>query len=98
MAQERHARWQVTGRDRDAGERIREAAHPAALGEVDSLAHEPGLQEVRVRVDERRCDERAVEIDHVIDGVRQSARGVVRAEPGDDAVRHEHSLGGRVGR
>ncbi len=78
-------------------ERRRERRRAARGREVDGLGREAGLQQVHVRVDEPGRHEGAVQVDHAVGAGREAGGGVLRAEPGHDAVVDEQGLGEGVG-
>ena len=78
-------------------EGVRERVHAAVGRQVDRLQGEPGLEDVDVRVDEAGCDQRPVEVDHLVGARHEAVGGVVGAEPDDRAVVHQQRFGEGVG-
>jgi hypothetical protein len=78
-------------------EGVREGPHAGGGGQVDALQGEPGLEHVRVRVDEGGRHQGPVQVDDVVGVRRQTRGGVLRPDPGHDAVGDEQRLGEGVG-
>ncbi len=70
---------------------------PGQAGQVDRRRGKPREADMGVRVDERRGDQRAVEVHHLVDLLDEPVGGIVGPEPRDLPVGHQHRLSERVG-
>ncbi|CAM5647507.1 hypothetical protein SALBM217S_09618 [Streptomyces griseoloalbus] len=66
-------------------------------GQVEAGEGEPGGGGVDVRVGERGGDERPVEVDHLVDTVREGVGGALGTHPGDLSALDDHRGGEGVG-
>ncbi len=67
-------------------------------GQIESGEREAGGSGVHMRIGERRSDQCAVEVDHLVDPVHEGVRGPLRPHPGNLATFHDHRGGERIGR
>ena len=78
----------------DPGQRV---GQPGRGGQVEAGQRQPGGGQVHVRVGERRGDQRAREVDHLVHRVGEAVRGALGADPGDGTAVGDHGGGEGVG-
>jgi len=79
----------------DHGEAVFECLDVA---EVDTSQRQSGRRGVHVGIDEGWGDQRAAEVYDLIDPVGQAVCGIIRPDPGDLAIGHDHRRRERVDR
>lgn len=67
------------------------------VGQVEAGESEPGGGGVHVRVGERGSDQGAVQIDNLVDPVREGVGGPFGTDPGDLSTLHDHRGGEGIG-